>query len=235
MNSRLLYIAIGLAGIVAIIYLIRSTSGLLPDMGSDQIAYLIYMSIWGSLVAAAVVSQPQGWGHSLKQLVIWVGIFLVLMAGYTYRYELQDMASNLTFGLVPGSVLSSTSSEGRQQITLLRDPSGHFQARGKVDSAEVLFLVDTGATDVVLSYRDAERVGIDTNALSFSIPVSTANGTAFSARHRVSDLSIGPIKRGPITIMVSAKGALDQSLLGMNFINRLYGFEIRGDRMTLTD
>lgn len=35
--------------------------------------------------------------------------------------------------------------------------------------------------------------------------------------------------------LVSREGALDSSLLGMNFLTSLYSFEVRGDRLILTD
>lgn len=234
MSPRILYLAIGLAGLVAIVFIVRQTGNTLPSIGGDRFAYVLYMGIWASLIGAAVLSRPEGIGHSLKQLVVWIGIFLVAMAGYTYRYEMQDIASRLTGGIVPGSPISNIDTQGRTRITLIRGSNGHFSARGSVNDTAVTFLVDTGATDIVLSNRDAARAGIDTDRLSYSIPVSTANGMTTSARTTLNSISIGEIVYDNISVMISRKGDLDGSLLGMNFINRLRSFEIRGDRMILT-
>ncbi len=234
MSPRLFYIAIGLAGLVAIMLILRQTGNTLPSIGGDRFAYVIYMGIWAALIGSAVLSRPGSIGHSLKQLVIWIAIFLVAMAGYTYRYELQDIAATISGGLIPGSPISKVDRDGRAQITLIRDSSGHFSAKGTIDSTPVTFLIDTGATETVLTNTDARRVGININTLAYTIPVSTANGMTTSARATVTNLKIGEITFPRLNVMVAQKGSLSTNLLGMSFINRLHAFEIRGDRMILT-
>ena len=46
-------------------------------------------------------------------------------------------------------------------------------------------LVDTGASTVVLKPADAERAGIDTTKLSYTVAVDTANGTTYAAPVRL--------------------------------------------------
>ncbi len=234
MSPRLIYIAIGLAGLLAIALILKNSSGSLPSIGGEQFAYVIYMGIWGALVGSAVLSRPHGLGHSLKQLVIWIGIFLIVMAGYSYRYELQDVASRISGGLIAGSPISRVDAKGRNQVTLIRNANGHFSARAKISGQTISFLVDTGASSIVLSNSDAKLVGIDVDNLSYTIPVSTANGMTTSARARIDNIAIGTLEKDGMSVMVSRSGDLEQSLLGMDFINRLRSFEIRGDRMILT-
>ena len=234
MNSRLLLIAIGIVGVIAIVFVVRQTAGSIPSLSGDRLASTIYLGIWAALIGSAVLTSRQRLGHTLKQLVIWLAIFLIIMAAYTQRYELQDFASAVTGGLVPGSPISIVKADGSTQITLIRDNSGHFVARGAVDTAPVTFLVDTGATDIVLSNGDASRAGINTDALVYNIPVSTANGMTTSARIKIGSISIGPIEYRNMTVMIARDGDLHNSLLGMRFINQLRSFEIRGDRMILT-
>jgi aspartyl protease family protein len=88
---------------------------------------------------------------------------------------------------------------------------------------------------VVLTAADAERAGIDTQVLSYSSPVTTANGTTTAARVTLDDIAVGKIRRRQMTAMVARPGELDTSLLGMNFLSTLAGFDIRGDRLVLTD
>ena len=106
------------------------------------------------------------------------------MAGYQYRFDLQDMASRLSAGLVPASPFMLEGDNGEDVVTITKSVGNHFRIRALVDGATIDFLVDTGATDTVLTYRDAERVGIDTSQLVFNRPVNTANGQTFSARAR---------------------------------------------------
>ena len=234
MNSRLALIALGLAGLVVIIYILRQSADSLPSMGGDRIASVVYMGILAVLIGSAILSSRNRLSHTVKQLVAWAGIFLFLMATYIYRYELQDIASRMSAGLIPGSPISAIDTQGRTQITLIRDNSGHFSAKGAIGSIVVKFLVDTGATDIVLANRDAVNAGIDTKALHYNIPVTTANGMTTSARNTIKNLSIGPIEFQNLTVMIARPGDLQTSLLGMNYINRLHSFEIRGDRMILT-
>lgn len=234
MSPRLLYLALGLAGLVAIMLILQQTGNTLPSLGGDRFAYVLYMGIWAALIGSAVLSRPEGIGHSIKQFTVWIGIFLIVMAGYSYRYEMQDIASTISGGLIPGSPISRTTKDGQPQVTLIKDKYGNFNANGSIDGSRIVFLIDTGATEIVLSHRDAENVGINTDTLSYTIPVSTANGMTTTARARVGSLSIGDITFDRVRVMVARKGDLEGNLLGMSFINRLHSFEIRGDRMILT-
>ncbi len=95
--------------------------------------------------------------------------------------------------------------------------------------------MDTGATTSVLTAADASRAGYDPRDLSFTIPVSTANGVANAARVVADEIVIGSISRKRLPLLVAEAGRLDQSLLGMNFIGSLSGFDVRGDRLILRD
>jgi aspartyl protease family protein len=94
-------------------------------------------------------------------------------------------------------------------------------------------IVDTGASEIVLRPEDAERAGIDTTALSYTIPVHTANGGSMTARVRLDNVAIGPLDRQKVEALVAKRGALTQSLLGMSFLSRLRSYEFSGDFLTL--
>ena len=64
---------------------------------------------------------------------------------------------------------------------------------------------------------------------------ATANGTTLVARARADTVNVGAISRNDLPIYVAQPGRLDQSLLGMSFINTLNGFDLRGDRIVLRD
>jgi aspartyl protease family protein len=157
------------------------------------------------------------------------------MAGYVYRFELQDIGSRLTAGLIPGSPVSGQTSDGRNQVMIIRGSDGQFGARVDINGRETRFLVDTGASVVVLTHDDAVAAGIDIDGLAFNIPVSTANGRTMAARITIGSLEIGDVSRERIAALVAQSGNLEISLLGMSFLNTLWSFEIRGDRLILTD
>jgi aspartyl protease family protein len=87
----------------------------------------------------------------------------------------------------------------------------------------------------VLTWAAAEAAGFDTATLNFNVPISTANGNTTAAVVIAETVSVGTISRKKVPVFVAANGQLEQSLLGMNFIGTLSGFEIRGDRMILRD
>jgi aspartyl protease family protein len=67
------------------------------------------------------------------------------------------------------------------------------------------------------------------------VPVSTANGLALSAPATVGEIVVGDIVRRDLPVLVSEAGRLDQSLLGMDFLNTLSGFSVERDQLTLRD
>ncbi|QPC88007.1 TIGR02281 family clan AA aspartic protease [Mesorhizobium sp. NBSH29] len=204
-------------------------------ISGEEIGRTAYIALWSAFVAVGILSSGQRFGTVLRSLALRALLILVFIAGYQYRYELQDVASRITVGLVPGSPLSLTDSNGKQTVELEKLPSGHFGVRAKVDTTSVDFMVDTGATTTVLTLNDARRAGIDPNRLSFSVSVSTANGTGRAARAIADEVAVGSIVRRRVPVLVAEAHALEQSLLGMNFLGTLSGYDVRGDRMILRD
>jgi len=218
-----------------IVLLLAGVNGEVFGLDGDSIGNLVYLAVLGALVASGIVASGQRFGQTVRTLALWLLAILVLMAGYEYRYELQDVAHRVSGGLVPGSPLSATDGDGRNIVTLRQRVDGHFEATVLVDGAPVQAIVDTGATSTVLTAADAARAGFHPSELVFNIPVSTANGTANAARIVASDVAVGDIVRKNLPILVAEDGRLGQSLLGMNFIGTLSGFDARGDRLILRD
>ena len=195
----------------------------------------LYLGAFGVVIAAGILGSGRRLGDIARTMAIWLVVILALMAGYQYRYELQDAASRLTAGLIPGSPLSLTDADGRAAVMVERLANGHFEVRAEIDGAPVTAMIDTGATSTVLTAEDARRAGYDPDALSFTVPVMTANGRANAARVVVGEIRVGAITRSRVPVLVAEDGRLDRSLLGMNFIGTLSGFDMRGDRLILRD
>ena len=233
--SRLIWIALIALGAGLVLLIVNDSSGETLGLSNDDFSRLLYLGVLGVVIAAGIWRSRGMFGDTLRNLAIWLFVVLVLVAGYQYRYELQDMASRITVGLVPGSPLSITDSEGRTTVTLDKLQNGHFGAEVVVDGVAIRAMVDTGASATVLTREDARLVGFDPERLNYSIPVSTANGIAQAARVTAGEISVGAISRRNVPVLVAADGALEESLLGMNFIGTLSGFDVRGDRMILRD
>ena len=218
-----------------VLLMINHDSGTVMGVDSDTFGRLIQLGALALVIGAGIVFSRAPWGSSLKMAAGWLAVLLVLVGGYQYRYELQDIASRMTAGLVPGSPLSMSFTEGGAAVRLDILSNGHFGARATVDGAAVDFIVDTGATSTVLSADDARRIGIDTDTLAYGVPISTANGVTRAARATVNEIGVGSIVRRRMPVLVAAPGTLGQSLLGMNFIGTLSGFDVRRDVMILRD
>ena len=203
-------------------------------MSGDDIAQLAFLGILGSWIAVSLLRSERV-GTLARQLGAWTIIIVGLVAAYAYRAELQDVGHRVTLGLVPGSSVTRLNSDGTAVMQVGRDRRGHFVVDATINDETVEFLVDTGATTIALSHGDAARVGINPASLQYDIPIRTANGMARAAQVRLDTVSLGGIERNGLIATVSEPGALTQSLLGMNFLGTLASFEIRGDRLILSD
>lgn len=227
-------LAILAAGLALLI--LNHDSGRTLGLDNDRFARLVALSAIAALVGSGlVVAGRHRPGEMVRQAALWLLIALALTAGYLYRGDLQEFASRMTAGLVPGRAAVTTAADGSRVLVVHRGLGGHFETRVVVDGVPLDMLVDTGASAVVLSQEDARRVGIDPETLSYSIAVSTANGRASAAPVRLGEMAIGPILRRDVRAMVAEEGRLDQSLLGMSFLETLGAIEITRDELRLKD
>ncbi len=114
-----------------------------------------------------------------------------------------------------------------QEVVLQRDPGGHYRAEALINGMNASVLVDTGATEVSISQRLADRLGIESHA---AVRVETANGDAVAYTTRLSSVRLGGIEVRDVAAMISPK--LDGDvLLGMSFLNRM---DVRLYRGTMT-
>jgi aspartyl protease family protein len=232
---RIFWIGIAILAVGVIVLIAFDSGGEVLGLDTDSFGSLVYLAALGALVASGILASGQRFGQTVRTLALWLLVILIFMAGYEYRYELQDVASRVSGGIVPGSPLSITDGDRRVIVTLRQRIDGHFEADVDVDGRTIRAIVDTGATATVLTAADAERAGFEPSALIFNIPVSTANGTANAARVVADEVAVGGIVRKNMPLLVAESGRLDQSLLGMNFIGTLSGFDVRGDRLVLRD
>ena len=199
--------------------------------GTDGIMRFVYVGLLLLLVSGGVsISGQGGWLKTLRNIALIGLAFLVLIVGYTYKDSFGVVYHRVKAEILPGSPQSI----GGGEVILRRDPrSGQFETTGLVNGAETFFLVDTGASAVVLPYEEAIRLGIADEDLNFVLQVSTANGSTFVAPIRLNAVKIGDIVVNDIRAAVSKPGELETGLLGMTFLNRLEGYSVSGDVLTL--
>lgn len=186
------------------------------------------------LVAVALtVSLAQRYrgrfGAVLRDALLWVGIFAILVTTYTYRDLVEPIRARVMAELVPGTVVSTA--PGVAMVVQRRD--GHFVLDAQVNGTRTSFLFDTGATDVVLKDEDARRMGLDMAQLQFDTPVSTANGMVRAAPVTLDSITIGSITVRKVRALVGKPGALSENLLGQSFLEKLAGYGVENQRLIL--
>jgi aspartyl protease family protein len=204
------------------------------SLGDDQQMRLIYLVALLAFLLAGFAWRGGAWGANLRHFAIWAAIALALVGAYAYREPLLWFAGPVVQELMPSRVVEVTNPDGASELVVSRGSDGHFHLDAEANGTPIRFLVDTGASDTVLTVTDAERSGIDTSTLRFNRPVQTANGVAFDARARLESLAIGPYRLNDVPIGVMPDEALGGSLLGMSTINRFAGWRVEGNRMILT-
>jgi aspartyl protease family protein len=212
---------------VLVLYLIDRFPGALSGRESRiQLVYLVLLLTFvGGSLLVRLSARP---GAALRQVTAWIAIGLVIVIGYSYRDVLVDLQRRLAGELLPQrGVTTSTGA-----ISFAARDDGHFHAEALVDGQPVLFLIDTGASDVVLSPDDARRLGFDPDRLDYTQIYQTANGQVRGAPVHLGEIVIGPIRITDLRASVN-ETPLPHSLLGMSFLDRLSGYEVSRGKLTL--
>lgn len=180
-------------------------------------------------LASFIFGQPKV-RDIIQGTLFWGGLGLILVLGYTYKHDLVQAGYRVLGALAPGMAVSQPDGT----ILIVRDAGGHFVVDGRTNDSRTRFLLDTGASAVVLTFDDAKKAGIRERDLSFSVPVSTANGRTLLAPVRIRSLTIGDHTLRNIRGFVARDGSLETSLLGMTALDRLRSWRIEGDRLIMT-
>ncbi len=123
--------------------------------------------------------------------------------------------------------------QAARALTLNAGARGHFFLDGEIDGAPVRFLVDTGASKVALGPDTARAAGFRLVPRDFTLKSHTANGIARAAPVMIRRLRAGPITLRNVDAVVLERSMQGAVLLGMSFLGRLDGYEVRGDEMIL--
>ena len=230
-----LTILLGVLGFGLAVLLVSSDSPRVLGMRTDDFGRIVYLLPIALMLAAGIWGRRISVGETLRHLMIWLVLILGLATAYLYRQEAFGVGNRLLAGLVPGRAVVVTTSEGGVEVILHKLLNGHFEADVQINGQTVSMLVDTGASMVALSREDAERVGIIPENLTYSMSVMTANGRARAAPVTLSEVAIGPIVRNNVNASVAEDGKLDQSLLGMSFLETLGSLQMQTDELKMRD
>ena len=198
------------------------------DSDYEQGRLIWLIALLAMLSAGFVFARRINMKETVHNILIWVAIAAVLIVALSFRDEIESVAMRVRSELAPGYALES----GEHEMVLTESDGGNFYIFGEANGVRVRFLIDTGASDTVLSPADAANIGIDVGALEFSRVYSTANGLGRGAPYMLDSLSVGPISVPNMPISVN-QAEMGSSLLGMTFLRRFRSFEIQGRRLIL--
>ena len=165
---------------------------------------------------------------ALEALLFWAVLGLLLVVGYSYRFELRDVGDRVIAELMPGHVAS----HGRR-VEVVRGHGGDFAVGAHINGARVPMVLDTGASSVVLTQEAAKAAGLPLEVLVYNVNVDTANGRTRAAPVTLDRLAVGGLTERAVPALVAQPGQLKNNLLGMTFLNRLESWEVRGDRLRM--
>ncbi|MEM1275668.1 MAG: TIGR02281 family clan AA aspartic protease [Pseudomonadota bacterium] len=197
----------------------------------DHPARLVYLTVFvtGIVVGGALRILIFGGWRTWTNMAAWIlaigGIGLITQ----HTNSIQYAFSRLHGEFIPSVAVSNSSGE----VELRRTWDGHYRADTLVNGQSIRLLVDTGASMVLIPHEEAASLGIDLDALDYSMPVTTANGRSTVAPVMLETVEIGPIRAHDVAAAVAHPGSLKSGLLGMSFLEQLDETSFRRDRLIL--
>jgi len=191
-------------------------------MNTDQFMQLTYLVLLGAAIGgSAIVAGRSNMGRMAQQAAIWALIFVGVIGAYGLWEDIRNDVN-------PRQSMINDST-----VSVPRGPGGHYQLTLDINGTAVDFIVDTGASQVVLSQSDARRIGIDPAALNYSSIANTANGAVRTAPVNLSEVALGGITDRNIPAVVNG-GPMDASLLGMTYLGLYDRIEISDGQLVLS-
>ena len=156
-------------------------------------------------------------------VVAWILFMFILAGGFDY---LLSKRNNPNQNIVTNEYYLANGLQ--KEIVLERNAYGHYVTSGTINDYEVVFLLDTGATQIAVPESLANDIGLNKQQ---PIVVKTANGNARAYRTRIASVGIGDIKLYDLNATILTNMPGKEILLGMNFLKHL---EITQKGKTLT-
>ena len=180
----------------------------------DDTGNLIYLAI----LCAILIFSFFSWKNSLRKFIkfglIWfiIFIFFIVVALVWENYHREKSSVNIF-------------DKDLERLTLKTASDGHFYVTLSINNKPINFLIDTGATAMILSKKDGEKLGFNVDKLNFSQLAQTANGEILISPVLFDKVSLGFKNFSNVKAFISQTD-MEKSLLGMSFLSRLKKLEL---------
>lgn len=170
-------------------------------------------------------------------IIIWLIIIFIIVFLYSFNanfkalktsFENIILRSNLIAYLMPSYGYKADS----KILVFKKANDGHFYINAQINSRAIKFLVDTGASDIIISSREAAKLGFDLKALTYNKVYNTANGLIYAAPIIIKKLTIKDIELYNIRASISSSLNSETNVLGMSFLEK-FRFSIASDTLIL--
>lgn len=165
-------------------------------------------------------ASSRGLGRGMV-ITAWVLLLVLLTLFFNDRLDKQNN---------PNRHLPVVTADGIPAVTLQRNRFGHYVASGTINGKPVEFMLDTGATDVSIPARLADKLGLRRGRASV---YQTANGPITAWQTSLDEIRLGPLRLGPIRASINPGNTTNAVLLGMSFLRHL-DFKQQGNTLTLS-
>lgn len=153
-----------------------------------------------------------------RLMLVWM---LIIGIGVWFIQGWLDKQYNPNAGVIQSS---------EQELTLQPNRHHQYMVDGQINNVAVIFLVDTGATNVAIPAGLASQAGLQAAGEHL---VTTANGAVIVESTTIERLDIGGIKLKHIRADINPHMDEDLVLLGMSAIRHL-NLSQRGDAIVFS-
>jgi aspartyl protease family protein len=182
----------------------------------------------------ACQSGRRSLGFAMRQLIFFA-VALVVAGSYMARFAdraVEARSEPQAAVIEPANELREPTTSGRS-LMLESDRQGHFQVEARVEGRFVDFVVDTGASLVVLRESSAALAGIRPQPRDYTATAVTANGRIKAAPAKIDRIEVGGITVYDVPAMILPDEVLSKNLLGVSFLSRLRRYEYANGRLLL--
>ncbi len=187
-----------------------------------------YIALLLAFMAPRLLSREMPFAKTLQYIALWGFVALFFVSLYTYRYQLIEFKDKIFSAVSPTS--PTINKNGQIVIKIAQD--GHFYIDTKINNLDVRFMIDTGASDVIISQKEAKRIGVNFEKLNFNKIYQTANGKTSGANIVLDEIWIADRKFEKVNASIN-KSEMGQSLLGMSFLKRFNKYEFYREELIL--
>ena len=199
-------------------------------MDNNEWVNILYLMLLLAFIASSIFTRGNmPFLKAVKYFSIWAAIAMFIIILYSFRFDFLEVKTRLVGVLNPSHIQVNSS----DKIIINMSYGNHFYANVKVNNQNIRFMIDTGATDMVLSLRDAKKAGINIAKLIFNKPYQTANGISYGASVVLKDVKFGNLNLKNVRASVNSAD-MGVSLLGMSFLRNFKKYEFYQNKLILT-